>query len=395
MLLLWMLLAADGGCSGDTTLGPVRALVVQMAEAVSVRDIEAFRPAWTQASDRVECLTVLVLPQDAAQLHASRYLHHAASNDAADMAFSLRAMLDVPGGQGKPDWLTLPEGAEIAMASPWHDVRIPLGLTLYVDGSAMTSRPLDRPAIYQAVDAQGVVLWTRYLTGSMNLPSGFTLADPSEAPPRADGESVLQEVKELLASGLYEDVVRLATPAATRYPELADSFNSAANLASYQLGRSTYQGSSFRVPPPPVNRIERTEPPPRGRWGAMRRDDPREGILFGVDVGFPTGLRTEWKIGAGTVDSVGLRAGGNLFVEGSSSVYGAVDTSVYMDTNLRASDFQLEFSLGVVTLLSGSSYGTLGAALQYDPPKPLQVNVGLKLTGYGYIIPDVSVGFMW
>ncbi|MFT7519917.1 MAG: hypothetical protein ACI9MC_002061 [Kiritimatiellia bacterium] len=389
MIVLWMLLAVDGGCPKDSTLSAVRDLIGEMAESVQRRDVDAFAPLWTDASGRVECLTDVVHPRDAAGLHAARYLNYAVTDDKSGMAFALRAMLDVPGGGGAPAWLTVPEGAEIANPSEWVPVSTPEHVVLFVDGVPMTSRPLDRPAIYQAVGAGAEVLWTHYLDGGQELPSGFVLAEPPPASNPEDGRALLDQVTTLLSDGSFQKVIDLSLPAVSAHPELADSFRAAADLAADQLDRERN--------PVPISQFGVIGGSPGYRpvrLGAAKRGDEREGLLLGFEIGLPTAVRVEYKIGGTAVDSVGFRVGGNLLLTGSSSAYNGVDVTIYTDANLTKR-YQIELMTGLFFDPFGSPYLTAGAAVQYDPPSPLQINMGLRVATSGYIAPELTVGFVW
>jgi hypothetical protein len=111
--------------------------------------------------------------------------------------------------------------------------------------------------------------------------------------------------------------------------------------------------------------------------------------LFGFDVGLTTGARVEWKAKGRTVDGVGFQASMGTVI--ASGLYLMPATQVYVDFASR-SDWQFETSLGILWY-SGSAYPMIGLGAQWDPPKPIQVNLGVDV-GLA-VMPDISVGFLW
>jgi len=373
-------------CPQDRGLGPLRQALTQAGAAARSRDIDRFVPAYERAMLQAACLRAIPTPDDAAALHAASYLSVAIEGDRDVMAVALLGATTVPGAQ-PPDWLVVPEGAVVAESRPWVPVQPPSYTALFVDGLPMSSRPVSRPALYQAVGPGGEVLWTRWLQGDQPLPDGFVEDRPTE--PRADrrsGAEVLDQVTTLLAEGEYQAALDLAIPAAATYPELQSGFRAAADLAADQLRRSKLD---------PLDVAGYSPYAPRPRRGALRRGDDRQGFLLGFDVGLPTGLHGEWKLGRSAVDGVGLRVGGALTLYGSgTSVFPGVDTSLYLDWNLTRR-WQLQTTvLGVFWDTTGSPYLNLGVAAQYDPPSPLEITVGARLGVYG-AVPQASVGFLW
>jgi hypothetical protein len=112
-----------------------------------------------------------------------------------------------------------------------------------------------------------------------------------------------------------------------------------------------------------------------------------------MEIGLPVGLRGEWKIGGLALDGLGVRVGAGLLL-GSGSGYTGTDLTTYADFNLIR-HYQLELVAGLFVTRGGSTYGQVGGALQWDPPSPLQINVGARIGGSGYVAPDVSIGFLW
>ncbi|MFK7931125.1 MAG: hypothetical protein AB8H79_23270 [Myxococcota bacterium] len=402
MSLLWLLLAVDGAptCEAPVQLPAVRATLSQIGEAAQARDIDTFRPQYTALQAQIGCLEQVVYPADAAALHAAMYLDEALQGDRPGMAAALLAATTAVGAQA-PAWLSIPEGAEIAEATPWQGVQAPEHMVLFVDGVPLSARPTDRPALYQAVGAGGDVLWTRWLDGDEALPSEFSVGGaavpqsggdgPNGAtgqPPVASGQTVLEEVTDLLAQGEYTKVVEVAVPAASAYPEQAEAFRAAADLAIDQLDRQ-------RNRPENVATYDAYDPyAPRPRRGALRRGDTRAGFVLGFDAGFPSSVRGEWKIGGTAVDGVGVRIGGNVQLLSSSSASGGVDSSVYTDWTLTKR-WQLETGVGIFFSDSGSPYVNVGGAVQYDPPNPFQAQLGVRVSVFGYVVPDAGVSFLW
>ena len=247
-----------------------------------------------------------------------------------------------------------------------------------------------------------------------------------------DGERALRDATLMLTERRWNDALLIAIPGVSQYPEQADSFQTIATIASDQIARGpafNAPGAATAAPPSgyppqpppttgpgswgsgrpnaipqdgqPTNPPDQTgtgEPDPYGSWRSPRwRDtrphpaanDPREGLLVGFDAGLNNGLRVEWKAKGRVVDGVGLQAGLGTWVY--SGLYLAPITQAYIDFQSR-SDFQFETSLGILWY-SGSAYPLIGIGGQWDPPKPIQVNVGVDV-GLG-IFPDVSVGFLW
>jgi hypothetical protein len=237
---------------------------------------------------------------------------------------------------------------------------------------------------------------------------------------RSPGEIALATATEHLTQRRWTEALTIAITGVSAYPEQAESFRLVSQLASEQIAR----GPSFNAPgvvapqqtrPPnadpyagwtserplavPAEGAEPAQPSDSyGSWRSPRwredrehpaANDPREGILVGFDAGLNNGVRVEWKAKGRTVDGVGLQAGLGTWIY--SGVYLAPMTQIYVDFQSR-SNFQFETSLGILWA-SGSAYPLIGIGGQWDPPKPIQVNVGVDV-GVG-VFPDVSVGFLW
>ncbi len=248
-------------------------------------------------------------------------------------------------------------------------------------------------------------------------------SEPVVEDTRSPGEIALAQATEHLTQRRWTEALTIAITGVSAYPEQAESFRLVSQLASEQIAR----GPAFNAPGVVAPQQTTQAPPPGtdpyagwtserplavpaeggepaqptdsyGSWRSQRwredrahpaANDPREGILVGFDAGLNNGVRVEWKAKGRTVDGVGLQAGLGTWIY--SGIYLAPMTQIYVDFQSR-SDFQFETSLGILWA-SGSAYPLIGIGGQWDPPKPIQVNVGVDV-GVG-VFPDVSVGFLW
>jgi hypothetical protein len=199
-------------------------------------------------------------------------------------------------------------------------------------------------------------------------------AAPVAAPDARPAADVLKDATDALTARRWADAIQLAAPAISAYPELSASFKAILDVATDQIARVDREPDPEYLPQPP-RRPQR--PPSRVAWG--------------FEVGLPTGLRFEYQLHRKVVDSVGLRVGANLAVY--DETYATVDPSVFVDW--RISDtWQIETSTGLIVYY-GWMYPNIGAAIQWDPKGPLQVNAGARISAYGIVVPDVGVGFVW
>lgn len=268
-------------------------------------------------------------------------------------------------------------------------------------------------------------------TSGDDLPVAATTDDdaPQMDTPEADapvtatpGELALAQATEYLTQRRWTDALTIAISGVSAFPEQAESFRLVSQLASEQIARGPVFNApgAAQQPPPrqpatdpyagwtsdrplavPAEGGEPAQPGTTNNYGSWRSErwredrahpaanDPREGILVGFDAGLNNGVRVEWKAKGRVIDGVGLQAGLGTWVY--SGIYLAPMTQMYMDFQSR-SDFQFETSLGILWA-SGSAYPLIGIGGQWDPPKPIQVNVGVDV-GVG-VFPDVSVGFLW
>jgi hypothetical protein len=198
---------------------------------------------------------------------------------------------------------------------------------------------------------------------------------PESADRRIEGEIELQRVIQLLSDGQYEAVLAAAIPAMSRWPSLAPSFRAAFEVAADQLER---------------RRLGYRESRPTRQRRASR--EWREDVVdWGFDIGLPSGLRFEWKVGGRVLDSFGFRVGGNFVAY--DGVHMISDSAVVFDVPIRG-PWQLEGLVGFIGYY-GWLYPQTGAALQYDPPSPLLLNVGARVGPESSVVPELSAGFVW
>jgi hypothetical protein len=213
-----------------------------------------------------------------------------------------------------------------------------------------------------------------------------TVSTGPAIPAEATGDQVLQIAIEELTAGRYENALAVAIPALAKYPDLAPSFHAVIDVAADQLERQRQAAVSTTAPGstaiPSYHPITSRRPAPGHVSGQL---------LWGFDLGLPTGLRVEWRFGGKVVDSMGLRVGGNLIVyDGAHAI---ADMSLITDFRV-VEDWQLEVVTGLLTYY-GWVYPQIGAAVQYDPKGPLQANLGAKVGPYASFMPDAGVAFVW
>jgi hypothetical protein len=385
ILLLAFLFGVESQCPEDVSRVGMRVAMesahTQFTASESV-DMAAVR-------HQLGCVQQILLPEDAVWLHGLVAREKAAAGDIAGVTLSMLAARSVPLSGPPPAWLQAMNMA-VPNPAPWSPVSTPEGIALFVDGAPAVARPLDRPAIYQAMGPGAVVLWTKVLSGDEDLPPGFILEGP---PPMVEAGSVADEiakVKDDLLDGKYDAVLQAAIVLSVKYPESAETFRSLAAIASDQAARRDAEaGIAEDVL---VSRLRDKSQ----RW-PYRKDD-RKGILVGFEVGTPSSVRLEWKIAGQVVDSIGLRVG----VGAQINYIGSADATtrftpiiepVLVDFNV-ARQWQLQTSLGV-SFISASPRPILGLAAQWDPDSPIEVTVGASIGPYVSIAPRASVGFMW
>lgn len=163
--------------------------------------------------------------------------------------------------------------------------------------------------------------------------------------------------------------------------------------SSASAARPAAAGSSAVEPATPKpTRTFRTAPTTVATTTRRPSDNSRLG--GGLELGGPLGGRLELHFPKGSVRSAGLRA----------IVTPAVTTSLYLAgglalfTDFRLSDrWDLEATGGMGTVGDWGLAAIFGAAPQYDPPGPFQVNLGvLAFAGSGLAVgPDITVGLVW
>ncbi len=243
-----------------------------------------------------------------------------------------------------------------------------------------------------------------------DLPAEEAQPTPAPAPaPKPSADQVLAKATTLLAEGDYLAALDEAIPAISDYPHRASSFEAVAKIAVDQLQRArdrengiaplpptAWQGQQLTHDPRPINpgyptAASNSASPVYPRRRQAPSDDPRGPILFGFDLGMPTGARVEWKAKGAVVDGVGLRVGANLLVY--SSVFISPNFLTYVDFQSNG-NWQFEMNGGIV-LYYFTAYPSFGLAAQYDPPEPLQASLGAMVATYGMLQLDVNVGFLW
>ena len=118
----------------------------------------------------------------------------------------------------------------------------------------------------------------------------------------------------------------------------------------------------------------------------------------GVEFGALNGFRVEAHMREDSaISAFGIRASAGLGLAYFYSPGPAGGVMLYVDGRANSrSMFQTEVSVGYGTIYSGGQL-LVGAAAQYDPPEPFQMNLGVIVgfgSGFG-IIPDVSAAFVW
>ena len=235
----------------------------------------------------------------------------------------------------------------------------------------------------------------------------------SPAAPRTGGE-LLADATVALAEQRYDDALKIAIPAITDHPALGSSFEALALLATDQLARQAASARAAQLPPaapahtsaPYAQQPYAPQPqgyPIRGigmpdpqapRAGEMAYPYSQRRAHFGVDLGLPTGVRVEWKARReeAVVTGGGLRLGVNVM--SYYGLYVGYDVMGFADVK-AAENWEVEL-MGGVTAYSGIyPWPMVGAALQYDPEGPLQLNLGGRIGLYRAFSPDIGVGFLW
>lgn len=168
---------------------------------------------------------------------------------------------------------------------------------------------------------------------------------------------------------------------ATEHPSMLPYF------VQFQAPDGSVHGTSYVAagaePTPPAGlapaAVSVVKPPPAETPGAEFGIEPKKWRV-GFDLGFLTALRVE-RTGKGTVD-YGFRIVG---------AYG-VGFEPYLD--VRAGE-RWDIELGVGGLVGGIPIGYFRTTLQYDPPSPFHLNLGLAANNVVAVLPEVSIGWLW
>lgn len=223
------------------------------------------------------------------------------------------------------------------------------------------------------------------------LLAGFEAGDPPPTPsppappasptPTEPGEVVLERAIAAMQRAAWEEALAIGRDAEGRYPELQASFAAVTELAADQLARRAVVAAqpslALQVPVPA---------------GHVRRHR-EEGVFLSLDVGLATDLGVEWKLAERTVDGVGFKFGA-AFVMLYGSPYVLPGATVFADF-ATGTEWQISTSGGVA--LYDRMYPFLGVAAQWDPVRPIQVNLGVRASALPsfWVGPDVSVGWRW
>ena len=386
IILLAFLFGIEGDCPKDITRAGFRSALDAghiAYEAQRGPDVQHH-----EIKRQLDCLEDVVTPEDAVFYHGLEARRLAVAGDIGGVTLAILAAQTIPIPESTPTWLESMASGPSIQPAPWLPISAPPGVALFIDGSPATARPIDRPAIYQGVGAGGKVIWTHYLAGQEDLPPGFILEAPPAPEQSVDHGAILTEIKLLLVERKFEEVLEIAVPAANdASPEVSALLLSYAAIASDQLQR--------------VEDSEGYEETLKYNLGGLRekskrwpfREDTRKGIQLGFMAGTVSTVRLEWKIAGQVVDSIGLGIGGGLFLYSFSSPGVAVLIEpIFVDFNV-ARQWQIESGLGIA-IFSGYPTPTFGLAAQWDPDSPIQVNMGGKISVYGFV-PEASIGFAW
>ena len=395
--LLLLFFGADTDCPGDGTLEDLR----KSTSEITSDDDVALRAQIENLLARVDCLEEVVTFSDAMAVHSATAVKLQLDGDKDGATRALLAARALAGPTELPTWSN--QDLLLDVQEPiWVDVVPPEQTTLFIDGVPMVKRPINRPGLYQAMGQGGKILWSAYIPGPEALPEGYQQAEGPKESDEKKAIALLSMATQLLAQRAYEQVLQIALPAISQYPDYSASFRALADIAIEQMGRNANvveRRDVTEMADVPLDRgdnlpTEDVDDRPRYRHRKYRHRDKRKGILVGFDIGLPTGARLEWKARGGAVDGVGIRVGGNLlaYASGGLTVLPVAESLVYVDFNLSPT-WQLETGMGGF-LYYGTVYFQTGVAIQWDPPSPIQVNAGVRIGVYGPL-PDVSVGFLW
>ncbi|MEL6348208.1 MAG: hypothetical protein AAFV53_34180 [Myxococcota bacterium] len=188
--------------------------------------------------------------------------------------------------------------------------------------------------------------------------------------PKPEAKVLLDRATAMLASGDFGGALDIAIPAISDYPRQAASFRAIAEIATDQI---------FRVQAP--------------TWvPSSTHDNPKEfearksQVRLGFDMGLPSAVRVDFQRSRGSIDSMGFMLGSNI----SASTLGPITQfAYYIDWRINS---KVQFTMPVgLFFYNNSTYPLVGVGLQYDPPGPFHVDMGIATGG----VPTLSTGFLW
>ncbi len=190
MMLLWTA-QASADCVEVSSAAMAADLAAAEAAYASL-DLEGFRHAFAAAAEQLVCLEESIGRVEAATVHRVHALDHYLSQDPEAALAALRSALAAWSGAA-PSSSIAPEGnplhsliVQARESGAGEEIAMPAAdpLSLWVDGEASTRRPTARPYILQAIETDGVVVWSGYLTPEAALPDWVALGlIPEPVPP--------------------------------------------------------------------------------------------------------------------------------------------------------------------------------------------------------------------
>lgn len=182
-LVVSLALAAD--CPTATHTTDLVSALVRADSAFAAMDLDGFEQARGDALRALECLGDPVSPVDAAWVHRVQALSYFVSDDAPSVRRAFQSSLAIQPGYRLAPTLAPPGNPlaqlydEAAMLPPSATELLPsTGQAVLVDGVRAISRPTERPAVVQGLDASGAVEASTWLAAGAPLPTWIDLAAP-------------------------------------------------------------------------------------------------------------------------------------------------------------------------------------------------------------------------
>lgn len=198
MILLFAQLAFAEDCPQPTTAADLRAGVAEAQAAFVAMDLAAFDAAQVEAARRLRCLGEPLEPADAAAYHGLRALVAFVAEDETDTLAAYRSAL-AAWSLYTLDPSYAPEGHPLREAlaqakalgpSPEAPLSPPPRLSLWVDGAAAKTAPLERPYTLQAHGRGEAVLHTDWVAAGASAPD-WALRPPPQAASTPRGRTVM------------------------------------------------------------------------------------------------------------------------------------------------------------------------------------------------------------